>query len=59
LAAEAWNPEAARAELRDVLDRTRGCPVEVIMKDVSTVRGEPRRIWEWAQLAREVTEEYA
>ena len=59
LAAEEWSPEAARAELRYVLDRTRGCVVEVIMKDISTLRRQPERLWEWAQLAMEVTEEYA
>ncbi len=59
LAAEHWQPEVARAELRDVLEKTRGCVVELIMKDVSTCRGEPRRIWEWCELAVEVAEEFA
>jgi hypothetical protein len=32
--------------------------VEVIMKDVSTVRYEPQRLWQWAQMASELTEQY-
>lgn len=59
LATDKWNPAAARRELKDALDRTRGCIVEVILKDISTIRNEPRRLAEWAQIATEVTAEYA
>ena len=59
LATDQWHPEQARKNLRQVLDKTRGCTVEIIMKDVSTVRYEPQRLWEWARLAKEVAEEYA
>ncbi|MGQ9555807.1 MAG: hypothetical protein ACUVWR_17040 [Anaerolineae bacterium] len=58
LAEEAWSPEGARQVLREALEKTRGCVVEVIMKDISTVRRQPQRLWEWAQIASEVTEEY-
>jgi len=53
LATDAWNPEAARQDLRSLLESTRGCVVEIIMKDISTVRYEPQRLWEWARIARE------
>lgn len=53
LAAETWNPDQARAELRAVLERTRGCTVEVILKDISTVRHRPERLWDWARIAME------
>jgi hypothetical protein len=46
-----WHPEWARQEIEAVLSRTRGCCVEVIMKDISTVAGKPERLWEWAALA--------
>jgi len=59
LASDVWNPEAARRELRDALDRTRGCVVEVILKDISTVRHDPKRLSDWAAVASEVTEAYA
>jgi len=54
-----WHPEKARAELESLLAKARGCIVEVIMKDISTVRYKPQRLWEWAAMAREVTEAYA
>ena len=56
LAVDEWNPDFVRKELRKALEKTRGCAVEVIMKDISTVRYEPQRLWEWAQIAAEETE---
>ena len=35
------------------------CHVELIMKDISTVRYQPQRLWEWAAIAMEVAEEFA
>ena len=59
LAEDRWRPEGARAELQERLDAARGCSVEIILKDISTVRLQPRRLWEWAGIASEVTEEFA
>ena len=39
--------------------RPAGCHVELIMKDISTVRYHPKRLWEWAAIAMEVAEEFA
>jgi hypothetical protein len=59
-AKDRWRPEQARQDLRDFLDAARGrCHVELIMKDISTVRYQPRRLWEWAEIAMEVAQEYA
>ena len=58
LAAENWNPDAARKELEKDLEKTKGCAVEVIMKDISTCRREPHRLWEWANIATKLTERY-
>jgi hypothetical protein len=56
---EAWDADLARRQLRDALDKTRGCVVEVIMKDLHTCRGQPWRMWEWVRLAMQLAEEYA
>ena len=59
-AREHWDPEGARQELRAFLAKTAGrCHVELIMKDISTVRYGPKKLWEWAQIAMEVAEEFA
>ncbi len=54
LAEDTWRPERARHALKEALERTRGCNVEVIMKDISTVRYQPQRLWDWARMAVEV-----
>ena len=56
-----WDLEGARQELETVLGKAKahGCVVEVIMKDVSTVRYQPERLWDWARMADEVTRRYA
>ena len=58
-AEERWQPEQARRALREFLEQSRGCIVEIIMKDISTVRYEPQRLWEWAALASDVAEGFA
>jgi hypothetical protein len=35
------------------------CHVELIMKDISTLRYKPQRLWEWSRIAMEVVEEFA
>jgi hypothetical protein len=59
LAPEKWNPAEARRALREVLEKTRGCAVEIVLKDISTVHHEPSRLWQWAQIAEEETERCA
>lgn len=54
-----WHPERARAELMEFLEAAGGhCHVELIMKDISTVRYKPQRLWEWAAIAMEVVQEH-
>jgi hypothetical protein len=59
LAVENWNPELAREELDQKLASLKGCNIEIVMKDISTVRHEPNRLWEWAKIAVDVSQKYA
>jgi len=61
LAPDTWDPDLVRKELADTLRIAlrHGCNVEVIMKDISTVRYQPSRLWEWTKIASEVTEQLA
>lgn len=55
-----WSPERAEAELRDFMEKTEGkCHVELIMKDISTVKYQPHKLWEWEKIAMKIAEEYA
>ena len=56
LAESRWRPDQAHAELRNILEKTRGCNVEIVLKDISTVRHQPQRLWQWAQIATEEAE---
>ncbi|MFC1596611.1 hypothetical protein ACFL5Q_01510 [Planctomycetota bacterium] len=42
-----------RAELRKALDTTKGCVVEVIMKDNHTIGNRPENVVRWCQIAKE------
>ncbi|MGI6240263.1 MAG: hypothetical protein ACOYI5_11645, partial [Christensenellales bacterium] len=57
LATDALNEDAVRKDLRRTIAAANAhdVPVEMILKDVSTVRYDPRRLWRWAQIAREET----
>jgi len=56
LAWDVWKPEAVEHDLRDTHEKCNryGCPVEFILKDISTVRYQPQRLWEWAEMAMRV-----
>ena len=53
VAAEAWDEDAVRKEIRRFLEKTRGCIVEMIMKDTHTCRNDPQRMWNWVRIAKE------
>ena len=57
LAEDTWRPDVVRRDLAQVLDRLKDQHVEIIMKDISTVRYEPQRLWEWASIANELAAE--
>jgi hypothetical protein len=52
LATDTWEPEAVERDLQTTLDacQRHGCPLELILKDISTVRYEPQRLWEWNEI---------
>jgi len=45
--------EAIRAELRRALELTKGCVVEVIMKDNHTIGNQPGNVVEWCRITKE------
>lgn len=57
LAEEHWDAQRAKAILVNDLKKLKGCFVEIIMKDISTIRNEPRRLYEWSRIAEQVVQE--
>jgi hypothetical protein len=56
VARDGWDPEAIEREMRHVVEvcARHGCPLEITLKDISTVRYRPQRLWEWATIAERV-----
>ncbi len=40
------------------LARKHKCNVEVLMKTIITLQGEPQRLWKWCEMAREIVADY-
>lgn len=58
LAEDRWRPEQARQDLESFLQQARGCHIEIILKDISTVRYQPQRLWQWAEMAMQMVEQH-
>jgi hypothetical protein len=52
VAMDEWHPAAAEKDIRETLDACvrNNCPVEITLKDISTVRYQPQRLWEWSEI---------
>ena len=51
--ARGFNENAIRADLRETMNAAGNCRLEVIMKDVHTLRNQPERLPRWVAMARE------
>lgn len=52
-AALEFDEAGIRSSLRKDLEILRGCRLEIILKDVTTIRNEPRRVTRWVEIVRE------
>lgn len=51
-----FDPDRIRGILRSDLETCRECHVDITLKDVETVQGDPERVRRWVGIAREVIE---
>ncbi len=58
VAMDSFDSELVRRELSEIAGYCRkyGCPLEFILKDISTVRYTPERLFEWARIAMRVAQ---
>jgi hypothetical protein len=56
LAYDDFDPQAVRADLMTTYELCKqyNCPLEFILKDISTVRYDPKRLFQWADIAMQV-----
>ena len=52
-----FDPEHIRRTTRQTLDMTRGQHIDITLKDIETVEGEPWRLREWVRIVREVIDD--
>jgi hypothetical protein len=52
-----FDEDRIRRILRRDLDACRGCHVDITLKDVQTVQGDPARVPRWVEITREIIEE--
>ncbi len=55
---DVWDPDSIRTELYKKLVKIKSCPLEIIMKDISTVKYKPQLLWEWADIAMDVVQKF-
>ncbi len=57
LAQTSFDEDAVRADLRRTVAaaKNNGLRLEMLLKDISTVHNDPRRLWRWAEIADEET----
>jgi len=53
-----FDPDHIRRFIAQALDDSKGCFVDITLKDVETVQNEPWRLKEWVRIVREVADTY-
>ena len=56
LAMDTLDEDRIRMGIRRDLEATRGCRLEIIMKDTNTIRNEPGRLVRWVEIVRKEIE---
>lgn len=59
-ACESWDRNVVKEQLQKAIEimKANGCVIEVIMKDISTIRYQPKRLKEWTCVAMEVVHKF-
>ena len=60
LATSQWDIKEVENDLRQTMNACKryGCPLEFVLKDLCTVSYQPQRLWEWADMAMNLVQEY-
>lgn len=53
-----WDVEEIERKLFRDLSILKDCNVEIIMKDISTVKYKPQKLWQWAEIAIKVAQKF-
>ena len=53
-----FNPDYIRKVVKDAMEASKGCHVDITLKDVQTVQHHPEDLREWVKIVREISDEY-
>ena len=53
ISTKVFNEQEIRADIRNTFDIAKGCPIELLMKDVHTLNNQPQRMARWVEIAKE------
>jgi hypothetical protein len=53
-----FDEDAIRTTIRAGLEASRGCVVDIMLKDITTVQNHPERLKGWTDIVRRVADEY-
>ena len=51
---DTFDEEMVRKDLTTKLGYLKDCNVEIIIKDISTIRYDPPRLWRWLEMVHEI-----
>jgi len=54
-----FNPDLIRRIIRDDMEASKGCHVDITLKDVETVQHHPENLREWVKIVRDISDNYA
>ena len=54
-----FDPDLIRKVIRNGMEASKGCDVDITLKDVQTVEHKPENLKKWVQIVRSITDEYA
>jgi hypothetical protein len=54
-----FDPELVRQDVRNKLEVSKGCQVEIILKDTNTIHNDPPRVTAWTEIVRKEIERFS
>lgn len=53
-----FDPDHIRKVIRTAMNDSRGCHVDITLKDIQTIEHQPERLREWVRIVREIADEF-
>ena len=54
-----FDPDLIRRIVKDAMEASKGCHVDITLKDVQTVQHHPENLAEWVKIVRNISDDYA